>query len=219
MKKILLPILLSFLCLVSLIAFYINNRINFSKNITNHFDYFDVADEEPKQIDVIFSFAGDTPLREKKAFSLYNKHKNATWIMSSNYPVSQLENILNQNLDTSRILRIKNSKNTFEEVLNLRHFLDDNRKKNTLPSNKKETSIALVSNGWHLKRIQMIAKWTLKGNNVSLIRAEKDKTPASNIGFYKEEYRDILFDWWRCFIWKTSFGNIKVKPPSKKNNS
>jgi len=37
-----------------------------------------------------------------------------------------------------------------------------------------------------------------------------------DIMFYRGEYRDMFFDWWRCFIWKASFGIVTVMAERKK---
>lgn len=215
MKKKHQIILLLLICFSAFILFYRHKRITFTENIADRLDYFDVADPEPKHVDVIFSFSGDAPVREREALRLFRKHKNAFWVMSYSKPFSNLEDTLKQKLDTSRIFQIKSLRNTFEEILNLRFFLHDNRKKDILPQKKSKTSIALVSNGYHLKRIQMISNTLLKRYNVSLISAKDNKTNMQNIELYIEEYHDMFFDWWRCFIWTISFGNVAVM--AKKN--
>jgi len=203
-------LILLLLCFSTAISFYIFKRKNFYKNLANHLDFFCVVDDEPECVDVIFTFSGDEPIREREALRLLQRHKNAIWIMSFSKPCSYLEKTLQQKLDTSRIFQVKNLKNTFEEILNLRLFLEDNRKNTILLPNIKETSIALVSTKWHTKRIQMISNTLLKGYNFSLISVEDNKTNGQNRRFCRDEYHDMFFDWWRCFIWVFSFRTIAV---------
>lgn len=203
-----IPIVILFFFIFIMWWFF--TKISFYNNIDEKLVFFQVADDVPQTVDVIFSFGGSNFRREKKAFFLFNKFENAIWVLSYAYPIPELEKILGGDIDSLRRVQIKNCRNTFEEVLQLKTFLDNKYNHGKFGKPRKDLSILLVSSDWHLKRIQVISKALLKDYQIYLIAANDERSEIEKLVFYKEEYIDMFIDWWRSLIWKITFGKATI---------
>lgn len=110
----------------------------------------------PQKLDVIMSFAGDRSTRDKYAKTLIFQHNNAIWILSGRNKNQYMMELQKEGVDTTRILFADSCKNTLEEVLFLKGFVE---------KNKKVLKVALVSSPLHMKRIHIFINKLIRRND------------------------------------------------------
>ena len=121
-----------------------------------------VSDPVPQSLDALFTFGGeDTRVTYSKSLFLKNPH--GLWVISSDNK-KIIQTLGKEGFDTSRIFLVDTCSSTSSEISFLNNWIAGFIKKREGTAGDKKVSqvsalpeIALVSNWYHMRRIQLIA--------------------------------------------------------------
>ena len=170
-----------------------------------------VSDPVPQSLDALFTFGGeDTRVTYSKSLFLKNPH--ALWVISSDNK-KIIQTLGKNGLDTTRILLVDTCSSTSSEISFLNNWISGFIKKREGTAGDKKFSqdpalpeIALVSNWYHMRRIQLIASRRipkklcmvsycsvpLSNNELAILRNKWWNTKAVSWIVYSE-WRKILY--------------------------
>jgi uncharacterized SAM-binding protein YcdF (DUF218 family) len=166
-KEVLIPLFLIFLFVLFILK--------------NAGDWLLISDPVPENIDIIVTFSG-SPLREIYSRTLYKQFNKPLWIVNGidwildgKTREQYFNTLLLDTIDTNTVLWVDTCKKTLSEINSFRQWLNElySEKNNLVLSslqnrniNKRQLSVALVSNPEHMRRIRMMVSKLIDNKNV-----------------------------------------------------
>jgi len=144
-----------------------------------------VKDPLPEKLDMIFVFAGTSPLRELYGCQLLKRFSNSKIIISSPTEYKRVISwAVNDSVDTTRIQPFPVCRSTWKELVALRIKLKSHSADNTL-------NVGLVSCPYHMRRIKIFSQSIFKKNFIlHYLPVPFEKFPHP---------REHFIHWWRRF--------------------
>lgn len=154
--------------------------------------YLLVNDPLPEKLDLIFTFAGENA-RNHYSEELLQQYPDAHWLLSD-YKDGYVRILRRDSFDMSRVTIVDTCKNTFSEVLALKKYLQHSGE-SVLGEHRQPLQIGLISGPYHMRRIQMMTKKTIRSSdfNIYYLPVPLDKYNWT---------RDMFRLWWKSPVYE-----------------
>ena len=141
-----------------------------------------VADPEPEQLDLLFTFGGHEN-RGKYSAEVFRNHPQVTWVFSHGSKKVVRDRLRDDSLSLRRVVFSNRSSSTVQEVKELREWVKRERETRNI---RKDVPlhVGLVTSPYHMKRASLLSSLALNSLNVRLYRLP---VPFSDYGPYIEE--------------------------------
>jgi uncharacterized SAM-binding protein YcdF (DUF218 family) len=145
-----------------------------------------VADQLPKRLDIICTFAGDSH-RVTYSKKLMKYYQNAHWFLSD-YKNGYARLLRKNNFPMNRVKVVDTTSNTLSEINACKVWIDSLL--GASPATTTQLHVGLISSPYHMRRINIMAK---KRMNNPAIRYYLLPVPMDRYKWTEKSYRH----WWR----------------------
>jgi uncharacterized SAM-binding protein YcdF (DUF218 family) len=156
--------------------------------------WLEISDPLPGRIDVLFTLSGEDS-RLQYSSELFSEHRASFWLISN--PDKKITGALQAvGIDTTRIFVVDSCANTRSEIAFLKQWILTDPRAGRIPLKDAgqgapmACSVGIVSNWYHMRRTQLIAKNLLGGNFFPCLYLAVPHR-------FDAYYRDLKKAWWR----------------------